>query len=407
MTAIETVEPVLKRRWLVALFLGAAAMSLTMVTASTMGTLVAADELGPAWSGLPSAAGVLGTALGASGLTTVMERRGRRAGVMSGYAVGVAGGLCMVLSTMTVWLLIAGMVLLGVGNAAAQLSRYAAADLRPGRPGALLAVVVWAGTVGAVGGPLLLAPLSVAAQAVDRPAQTAVFLLGAVSVAIAALTATTLRRDTSTVPPDRPPQRPPMRLALISMLTAQVVMTTIMTAAPLAIHQHGHGLHVVGTMISAHTFGMFALAPLSGLLCDRFGGRPLIVTGLALLAISATAATVAGTVGGPLLALVLFLLGYAWNLAHIGASNLLAGNLPETERMHVQGAVESRVWGGSALATMVSTAGYAIGGYGLLAALSLTMLTIPAALLFRERPTGSREPMGRRAFRRSASDHSA
>ncbi|WP_051178434.1 MFS transporter [Nocardia concava] len=382
MTAIET-EPVLKRRWLVALFLGAAAMSLTMVTASTMGTLVAADALGPAWSGLPSAAGVLGTALGASGLTAVMARRGRRAGLVSGYAVGVAGGLCAVLSTVTVWLLIVGMVLLGVGNAAAQLSRYAAADLRPGRPGALLAVVVWAGTIGAVGGPLLLAPLSAAAQTVDRPAQTAVFLLGTVSVTVAALTATTLRRDTSTTPPETPPQRPPMRLALTSMLAAQVVMTTIMTAAPLAIHQHGHGLHIVGVMISAHTFGMFALAPLSGLLCDRFGGRPLIVTGLALLAISATAAPVAGAVGGALLAIDLFLLGYAWNLAYIGASNLLAGNLPETERMHIQGAVESRVWGGSALATLASTAGYALGGYALLAALSLIVLAVPATLLSR------------------------
>ncbi|MVU80486.1 MFS transporter [Nocardia sp. ET3-3] len=394
MTTIET-EPVLKRRWLVALFLGAAAMSLAMVTASTMGTLVAADALGPGWSGLPSAAGVLGTALGASGLTAVMARRGRRAGLVSGYAVGAAGGLCAVLSAVTVWLLIVGMVLLGVGNAAAQLSRYAAADLRPGRPGALLAVVVWAGTVGAVGGPLLLAPLSAAAQAVDRPAQTAVFLLAAVSVAIAALTATTLRRDTSAAIPAPPPQRPPMRLALTSMLAAQVVMTTIMTAAPLAIHEHGHGLHVVGVMISAHTFGMFALAPLSGLLCDRFGGRPLIVTGLALLAISSAMSMLADTLGGPLLALVLFLLGYGWNLAYIGGSNLLAANLPETERMHLQGAVESRVWGGSALATLASTAGYALGGYSFLAALSLTILTIPTAQLLRERPTSPGQPLGR------------
>ncbi|GAB0104376.1 MFS transporter [Nocardia sp. JMUB6875] len=391
MTAIET-EPVLKRRWLVALFLGAAAMSLTMVTASTMGTLVAADALGPAWSGLPSAAGVLGTALGASGLTAVMARRGRRAGLVSGYTVGVAGGLCAVLSAVTVWLLIVGMVLLGVGNAAAQLSRYAAADLRPGRPGALLSVVVWAGTIGAVGGPLLLAPLSAAAVAVDRPAQTAVFLLGAVSVTLAALTATTLRRDTSTAPTDFPTRRPPMRLALTAMLAAQVVMTTIMTAAPLAIHEHGHGLHIVGVMISAHTFGMFALAPLSGLLCDRFGGRPLIVTGLALLAISAAGATVAGALGGPLLAIDLFLLGYAWNLAYIGASNLLAGNLPETERMHIQGAVESRVWGGSALATLASTAGYALGGYLLLAAVSLAILAIPAALLNRSRAPRAGSP---------------
>ncbi|MEV6769603.1 MFS transporter [Nocardia sp. NPDC051030] len=383
MTAIETIEPVLKRRWLVALFLGAASMSLAMVTASTMGTLVAAEALSPAWSGLPSAAAVLGTAIGAAVLTAVMARRGRRAGLVTGYAIGTLGGLLAVLSSATVWLLIAGMVLLGVGNAAAQLSRYAAADLRPGRPGALLSVVVWAGTVGAVGGPLLLAPLSAASTAVNRPAPTGVFLLGALAMAVATLAATTLHRGTYLTPTDAPPQLPPMRLALTTMLAAQIVMTTIMTAAPLAIHQHGHGLHTVGTMVSAHTFGMFALVPLSGLLCDRFGGRPVITIGIALLAISSIAAIAAGTTGGALLAIVLFLLGYGWNLAYIGASNLLAGNLPETEQMRVQGTVESRVWGGSALATLASTAGFATGGYTLLAAISLAVLAIPATLLIR------------------------
>lgn len=376
-------EPVVERRRLVALFLGAASMSLAMVSASTMGTLVAADALGPGWSGLPSALGVVGTALGAAALTAIMARRGRRAGLVFGYAVGAIGGVLAVLSSATVWLLIAGMVLLGVGNSAAQLSRYAAADLRPGRPGALLSVVVWAGTIGAVGGPLLLAPVSTAATAAGRPAQTGVFLLVAAAVMVAALTATTLGRGAHTPPPDTPSRIPSMRLTLTAMLVAQIVMTMIMTAAPVSIHQHGDGLHTVGAMISAHTFGMFALAPLSGLLCDRFGGRTLIATGLVLLAISSIAVTVAASTGGIPLGLVLFLLGFGWNLAYIGASNLIAGNLPELERMRLQGAVESRVWGGSALATAASTAVYVLGGYNLLALLSLVALTVPAIVLVR------------------------
>ncbi|MFJ4657452.1 MFS transporter [Nocardia sp. NPDC088792] len=383
MTTIETTAPVVERRWLVALFTGAAAMSLAMVTASTMGTLVAADDLGPGWSGLPSAAGVVGTAIGAAALTAIMARWGRRAGLVSGYAIGTVGGVLAVLSSATVWLLIAGLLLLGVGNSAAQLSRYVAADVRPGRSGIVLAVVVWAGTIGAVGGPLLLVPVSAAATAASRPAPTGVFLLGAIAVALAALAATTLPRGSRSVLPGRPARLPPMRLPLATMLVAQIVMTTIMTAAPVAIHQHGHGLHTVGTMISAHTFGMFALAPLSGLLCDRFGGRALIATGIALLAISSVATIVVTTVGGVPLALVLFLLGYGWNLAYIGASNLISGNLPDVEQMRLEGAVESRVWGGSALATAASTAGFAVGGYGLLAALSLAALTVPVIALAR------------------------
>ncbi|MGY2062667.1 MFS transporter, partial [Nocardia gipuzkoensis] len=172
-----------------------------------------------------------------------------------------------------------------------------------------------------------------------------------------------------------------MRLALATMLIAQMVMTTIMTAAPLSIHQHGDGLATIGTMISAHTFGMFALAPLSGLLCDRFGGRALIAAGLTLLAISA-AAIVTTTAGVPL-ALVLFLLGYGWNLAYIGGSALISADLPDLDRIRLQGTVESRVWGGSALATLASTAGFTLGGYTLLAILSLAALTIPATMVIR------------------------
>ncbi|WP_084529028.1 MFS transporter [Nocardia crassostreae] len=385
MTAIRMREPVVARRWLVALFLGAAYMSLAMVTASTLGTLVAAEALGAAWSGLPSAAGVIGTAIGAAVLTAVMARWGRRAGLVAGYAIGTLGGLLAMLSTVTVWLLIAGMVLLGVGNSAAQLSRYVAADMRPDRPGTILAVVVWAGTLGAVGGPLLLAPISTAATASGHQAATGVFLLGTAAVALAA---TTLRRGAPTAPPPGPTRLPPMRLALATVLVAQIVMTTIMTAAPLAIHQHGHGLHTVGAMISAHTFGMFALAPLSGLLCDRLGGRAVIATGLALLAISSIAVVAADSAGGPALAAVLFLLGFGWNLAYVGASSLLSGSLPDVEQMRLEGAVEARVWGGSALATMASTIGFAVGGYGLLAVLSLAALAIPVVLLNRSaRPT--------------------
>ncbi|WP_433200934.1 MFS transporter [Nocardia sp. CA-107356] len=352
-----------------------------MVTASTMSTLAAAESFGPTWSGVPSAAGVVGTALGAAVLTMVMERWGRRAGLVAGYAVGAIGGILAVLSSAAAAMLVAGMLLLGFGNSAAQLSRYAATDLNSGRPGRALATVVWAGTIGAVGGPLLLAPVSDAATAAGRPAATGVFLLVIAAVAVSALTATTLPPGTRVIRSDTNPPKPPMRLALTAMLVAQIVMAAIMTAAPLDIHQRGHGLHMTGAMVSVHTFGMFALAPLTGMLCDRFGGRMLITAGLVLLTIAAAGSTVASALGVPVLALVLFLLGYGWNLAYIGGSSLISSDLPDVDQMRQQGAVESKVWGGSALATLLSTVGFAAGGYGLLAALSLGLLVVPAALL--------------------------
>jgi hypothetical protein len=45
-------------------FLGVVLVNAAMVGASTVATLIAADAIGPTWSGTPTAAGVMGTAIG-------------------------------------------------------------------------------------------------------------------------------------------------------------------------------------------------------------------------------------------------------------------------------------------------------------------------------------------------------
>lgn len=40
-------------------------------------------------------------------------------------------------------------------------------------------------------------------------------------------------------------------------------MVAVMTAAPLDMHMHGHGPGMIGTALSKHTLGMFALSPLT------------------------------------------------------------------------------------------------------------------------------------------------
>jgi MFS family permease len=117
----------------IALFMGVVFMSTAIVGASAVATLVAAEGLGAVWSGSPNAANVLGTAVGALGLATLMVRRGRRAGILVGYAVGVLGALLAAGAVVSgvMPLLVVGMLLLGIGNGGAQLSRYAADDLFP------------------------------------------------------------------------------------------------------------------------------------------------------------------------------------------------------------------------------------------------------------------------------------
>ena len=75
-------------------------------------------------------------------------------------------------------------------------------------------------------------------------------------------------------------RRPVVLTPLVAMVGAQVAMVSVMTLTPLQLDHHGHGLGVIGMILSAHMIGMFALAPLSGRIADRFGGRATIFLGI-------------------------------------------------------------------------------------------------------------------------------
>ncbi len=163
-------------------------------------------------------------------------------------------------------------------------------------------------------------------------------------------------------------------------------MVAIMTAAPLDMHMHGDGLGLVGMVLSVHTFGMFALAPLSGWLTDRFGGARVIAASLVTLAASALLVVTSTVEGWPGLPISLFLLGYGWNLAFVGGSGLLVRGRVQADQARVEGLVEAISWGAAAIATLGSTGVLAAGGYVLLSPLAAALLIVPAAFLLLFQP---------------------
>jgi MFS family permease len=379
------------RRSMVSLFAGVASMNTAMVGASTAGTLLAASAAGAGWSGLPSAFGVLGSALGTLGAGTVMARRGSRPVLLAMYGLAVVGALVAFAAAAgsLFGVLLVGVMLVGIGNGAAQLSRYVAAELHPlERRGFALSVIVWAGTVGAVAGPALLAPGARVGEWLGVPALAGPVLFAAVASGLALLVTATLPR----VPP--PPPRPRLALAtafaalrrpvvltpLVAMVGAQLAMVAVMTMTPVQLDHHGHGLDVVGWTLAAHMIGMFALAPLSGRIADRWGGRVAIGLGIGTLVLAAVAAAPAE---GAELSFGLFLLGYGWNLVFVGGSSLLSRDLPAEERIQLQGVVDAVVWGSSALASLAAGTLFHAGGYALVAAVGGIVALAPVVLLAR------------------------
>lgn len=396
----------LRRRMIWTLFAVSALGSTGYIAAVTAGTLAAAEIAGSAGpGGLPTTTSTLGTAAAASVLSFLMLRVGRRPGMLIGILGGSLGGAVALAGVLTssLPLLLVGSALAGFANGAGQLGRYVAADLVPAdRRARTIATVVWGTTIGAVSGPNLVAPAGAVAESLGLPPLAGTYLLTLGFVSLAGLIAFIFLRpepyelaDASALVPHpegtEPSslaalmRRPTVLVALVTLAAGQVVMVLIMTMTPLHLIDHGHGLETVGFVLSAHTFGMFALSPITGRLTDRFGSGRVIAAGLMTLAVAALIAAGAPPEGGFFLTLALFLLGYGWNLGFVAGSSLLTRGLTLGERTRVQGAADGMIWTSAALASLSS--GFIVAGasYTTLGLLGVALLIPPAALLLARR----------------------
>jgi MFS family permease len=405
MKARATVRPSdverLRRRTVWTLVGGVALGSTGHIAALTVATIVAKDLGGSASiAGAPAAAVVLGAALGATTLSWLMSRRGRRPGLALGYAIGVVGALVAVSAIVGRSLpqLLVGSVLIGFGNSSNQLSRYAAADLYPAdRRGTALGIVVWAATVGAVLGPNLVGPSGELAMQLGLPMNAGPYLVPVALVGLAAIVSfVALRPDPYELAdhhdhpaPDNVPgeplamilRRPAVLVSVVALVIGQFVMVLIMTMTPLHMTDHGHDLPSVGLVLSAHTFGMYALAPISGRLSDRFGTARVIYSGLAMLAVSGILAAIAPAEDDRLLLLALFLLGWGWNLGYVAGSALLSSGVSVVERTRIQGLADGLIWSTAALASLGSGVLVASAGYATLGVLGAVLVVVPAWIL--------------------------
>jgi MFS family permease len=403
---------------------GAALMNATMAVSSAAATLVVGDQLGVAWAALPPTAGILGTGLGSVLVSGWIARAGHRVGLRVGYLIALGG--CAATSTATAYHvgvagtvleLMAGLFLLGIGNASGQLSRYVAAELEtPSRRAAAISLVTWIGTVGAVGGPLLLGPCHHAVKRAGLSGDCGPFLLASACVLLAVMSTAAIPRGRPAALPrssaaqDYPPRAqttnsprsqelrhpfasPSARRALLAMAGAQVIMVAVMTAEPMNMDRHGSATWAIGAVLSAHTFGMFAFSPLTGMAVNRLGAQQVIRAGLAVLVASSAATMIAG---GPAQAISLLLLGYGWNLCFIAGSSLLAGDLDITDRLAIEGRVDATVWAFAAGAGLLSTILLSLGGAAVLAAFA-ACVAIPVYTVLQRSHLAPASPVGQDA----------
>jgi MFS family permease len=372
MIRTDTIEPT-RRRLIGTLFAGNAIGSTAYIGIATVSALIAEEITGStSLSGLPATTGTLGVAAGAAALSWTSLRVGRRRSFAAGYVFAAAGAALAIASIVTgsFALLLVGMLGVGFGRSVGQLSRYAAGDMRTERRRAeAISLIVWASTIGAVVGPLLIGPTSVfalmaGADELVGPVAMAVggYVLGVILMFVGLRPdpmSLIVADDAGTSPgPPRPLGEllasPSVRLSVAAIVISQMVMVFVMVMTPVHITANDGSLATVGWVMMAHTLGMFAIAPVTGMLVDRYGPRRMIGASVGVFIASCAMAATAVTASTPVLIVSLFLLGVAWNFGFVAGSTLLQHGLPIADRLKMQGFADSSAWVSSALGAAAS-----------------------------------------------------
>ncbi len=173
-------------------------------------------------------------------------------------------------------------------------SRFAATDLsEPRTRGRDLALVVWATTIGAVGGPNLIDLGDHLGQSIGLPALSGPFIFTIVAQLAAAmvyffglrpdplklaasLSAAQAEQADVAISTHDPAG---VRTGMIAIALSHATMVSVMAMTPVHLTDHGATLVIVGITISLHVAGMFGLSPVFGILSDRLGRLPVIGIG--------------------------------------------------------------------------------------------------------------------------------
>ncbi|QHD84397.1 MFS transporter [Gordonia sp. JH63] len=389
----------LQRRTIVLLCTAQILAGLSMGGALALGAILGEELSGTAsLAGIPTTVVTLGAAAAGLPLASLAAGRGRRPALTTGLVIAGAGSLVVAAAVDRGWfaLMLVGMAGVGSGTAVSLQARFAATDLSSADTrGRDLSLVVWTTMVGAVIGPAVVPIGATVAGWFAMADLSGPFLVGAVGcLGAAAVLFVGLRPDPLVVATgDTDGGRvkvslaeglsaithsPPARAAMAAVVSAHAVMVGVMALTPVHMHHGGASVTLVGLSISAHIAGMYALAPVMGLLADRTGRIPVILGGQATLVVSCVVGFVfAESQMGLVVALVL--LGVGWSASTVAASTLLTDSVDTARRAPAQGVSDTAMSLAGAPAGALS--GLVVGafGYGVLVLGAAVIAVLTAA----------------------------
>lgn len=399
-TPIESIPQSVHQRLTATLFLAHGSLIAANVASFALMPIIATQLMGESAAGVPSTISMVGRAAAGFPMGWLMDKLGRRFGLSLGYFVAVLG--CLLAFFAIGWEsfigFCLGMFLLGAGRATSEQARFVAAEItRKENRAKVLGIVVAAGIVGGVGGPLIVPKAEEFLLNWGFAAGSGAYALATLLSIIALVLILTMlypepqllskivqraeadedssQREEVKAAPVRSfweiMAQPRVMLAMASLVIGQFVMVWLMVIMAVHMKKNAHELAAITLVIAFHNAGMYAFSWAVGWVVERIGHVTTILIGTFILALSAIMSPLSAAF--PNLAWSMFLVGLGWSFTYVAGSSLLSDALSPDERSQIQGASESFLSIAGGLGSLGTGVIYAIGGMPFVATLGVTM----------------------------------
>ena len=339
---------------------------------------------------LPLAFMIIGTACTTAPASMLMARIGRKLGFL------FASLLSIFASVLAAWavhqqsfsLFCTAAFLIGSYIAFLQQYRFAVAEsVAIEEVPKCLSILMLAGIVAALLGP----EVALRYSSVDGLSDYVGSFIGlAVLMAVAFVVLLVFFRDTpvradSAQGEERPLgvilRQPVVILAIASAVVGYSIMSLIMTATPVSMHEMDHhSLDETTWVVQSHILAMYIPSFFSGFLVARFGVMRIIQSGFLLMLVC----VVVGWGRPDLMHYfgTMVLLGVGWNFLFLGGTTLLTQSYRVSERFKVQAANDFMIFGLQAVGSLGAGVLLATLGWNGVLAFSLPwlLLLIPVAI---------------------------
>lgn len=362
-------------------------MSLITATSALVGYELAEDK---SYATLPFAAILIARMLTSVPAARLMQAIGRKPSFMLASVIALLGsaGTTLAIMQRDFWLFLSASILIGVYNGFGIYYRFTAADAVDEQHKArAISYVMAGGVLAAIIGPnlanytqMLIASAHFAGSYASLMVldlltlSLLIFLKLPGQTSLLSEQATQNARSLKLIA-----RQPKFIVAVICGMLGYGVMSLVMTATPLAMHQHAYPFADTAFVIQWHVLGMFAPSFVTGHLIRRFGLISIMGVG-ALLGILCVVINLSGTSTSHFF-LALLLLGVSWNFLFIGATTLLTETYTRAERFKTQALNDFIVFTTVAMAALSSGAlqhrfGWQVINYAAIPALVIIGLSL-------------------------------